>query len=71
MAIKYDAGDDIQGLIGVVGPTRMDYSKVAAHLSYMAQGLSWLLGGLSSDLLQLGNTARVSKIGDDDIGEEQ
>jgi len=70
MAIKYDAGSDIQGLIGVVGPTRMDYSKVAAHLTYMAQGLSWLLGGLSGDLLQLNTTAKVSKIGDDDFGEK-
>ena len=70
MAIKYDAGSDIQGLIGVVGPTRMDYSKVAAHLSYMAQGLSWLLGGLSGDLLKLNTTANVSKLGDDDIGDE-
>jgi len=70
MAVKYDAGSDIQGLIGVVGPTRMDYSKVAAHLSYLAQGLSWLLGGLSGDLLQLNTTVKVSKLGDDDIGEE-
>jgi heat-inducible transcriptional repressor len=42
---RYDAGDDMQGLIGVVGPTRMDYSKVAARLSYIARGLSWLLSG--------------------------
>ena len=70
MAIKYDAGNDIQGLIGVVGPTRMDYSKVAAHLSYMAQGLSLLLGGLSGgDLLKL-NASTANKIGDNDIGEE-
>ena len=68
MAIKYDAGNDVQGLIGVVGPTRMDYSKVAAHLSYMAQGLSWLLGGLSGDILKLSPAAKISKIGDDDIG---
>jgi len=70
MAIKYDAGNDIQGLIGVVGPTRMDYSKVAAHLSYMAQGLSWLLGGLGSDILQLGSTTNVNKTGDDNSGED-
>ena len=70
MAIKYDAGSDIQGLIGVVGPTRMDYSKVAAHLSYMAQGLSWLLGGLSSDFLKLDTAVKHSRIGDDSIGEE-
>lgn len=42
---RYDAGDNLEGLIGVVGPTRMDYSKVAARLSYIAQGLSWLLSG--------------------------
>jgi len=70
MAIKYDAGNDIQGLIGVVGPTRMDYSKVAAHLSYMAQGLSWLLGGLSGDLLKLSGTSKINRIGDDGIGEK-
>lgn len=37
---KYNAGDGMQGVIGVVGPTRMDYSKVAAKLSYIADGLS-------------------------------
>ena len=37
---KYNAGDGMQGIIGVVGPTRMDYSKVAAKLSYIADGLS-------------------------------
>jgi len=42
---KYNAGDSLQGLIGVVGPTRMDYSKVAARLAYIANGLSWLLSG--------------------------
>ena len=70
MAIKYDAGNDIQGLIGVVGPTRMDYSKVAAHLSYMAQGLSLLLGGLSGDLLKLNAPNKANMLGDEDFGEE-
>ena len=37
---KFDAGDDMQGIIGVVGPTRMDYAKVAARLSYIAGGLA-------------------------------
>jgi len=68
MAVKYDAGGEMQGLIGVVGPTRMDYSKVAAHLSYIAQGLSWLLSG--SDLLQLSSITKSSKTGDDDIDNE-
>ena len=36
----YDAGDNTKGLIGVVGPTRMDYSTVAAKLSALAAGLS-------------------------------
>jgi len=39
----YNAGDNMQGLIGVVGPIRMDYSRVAAKLSYIAEGLSLLL----------------------------
>jgi len=40
---KYDAGDNLQGIIGVVGPTRMDYAKVAAKLSYIAGGLAKIL----------------------------
>ena len=35
----------MRGIIGVVGPTRMDYSAVAAKLSYIAGGLSRLLAG--------------------------
>ena len=42
---SYNAGDNMRGIIGVVGPTRMDYSGVAAKLSYIAAGLSRLLGG--------------------------
>lgn len=42
---SYDAGDNTRGLIGVVGPTRMDYSAVAAKLSFLAAGLSQRLGG--------------------------
>lgn len=41
---SYDMGDNTKGLIGVVGPTRMDYSTVAAKLSFLAQGLSKRLG---------------------------
>ena len=40
---SYNAGDGTRGIIGVVGPTRMDYSRVAAKLSYIAAGLSKLL----------------------------
>lgn len=41
----YDAGDNTRGLIGVVGPTRMDYSAVAAKLEIIATVLSKKLGG--------------------------
>lgn len=37
---KFDIGDDMQAMIGVVGPTRMDYAKITARLSYFAESLS-------------------------------
>ena len=37
---KFDIGDGLEGMIGVVGPTRMDYAKVTARLSYFAESLS-------------------------------
>ncbi len=39
----YDAGIG-KGIIGVVGPTRMDYAKVSARLTKFAEGLSEYLG---------------------------
>ena len=68
MAVMYDAGGEMQGLIGVVGPTRMEYSKVAARLSYIARGLSWLLSG--GDIPQL-SREQENGLGDDDIGREE
>ena len=41
---SYDIGDDMRGLIGVVGPTRMDYASVAARLNYFAESLTRLFG---------------------------
>ena len=41
---SYDIGDDMRGLIGVVGPTRMDYATVAARLSGFAEGMTRLFG---------------------------
>ena len=41
---KFDIGDGLQGMIGVVGPTRMDYAKVTARLSYFAENLSKMFG---------------------------
>ena len=36
---RFDIGDGMQGLIGVVGPTRMDYAQVTARLSFFAENL--------------------------------
>ena len=69
MAVRYDAGGDMQGLIGVVGPTRMEYSKVAARLSYIAQGLSWLLSGGGN--AQISAETKNSRVGDDDVGQDE
>ena len=41
---SYDIGDNMRGLVGVVGPTRMDYATVAARLSYFAEGLTKMFG---------------------------
>ena len=41
---SYDIGDDMRGLIGVVGPTRMDYASVAARLAGFAEGLTRMFG---------------------------
>ena len=41
---SYDIGDGMRGVIGVVGPTRMDYAKITARLSYFAEGLSRMFG---------------------------
>ena len=41
---SYDIGEGMRGVIGVVGPTRMDYAKITARLSYLAEGLSRLFG---------------------------
>ena len=40
---KFDIGDGMQGMIGVVGPTRMDYAQVTARLSYFAESLSKMI----------------------------
>jgi len=47
---SYDIGDNMRGLIGVVGPTRMDYASVAARLNYFAESLTKMFGKHSSEL---------------------
>ena len=41
---SYDIGDGMRGLVGVVGPTRMDYATVTARLSYFADSLTRMFG---------------------------
>ena len=41
---SYDIGENMRGLVGVVGPTRMDYATVAARLTGFAEGLTRLFG---------------------------
>jgi len=41
---SYDIGEGMRGIIGVVGPTRMDYARLSARLTYFADGLSRLFG---------------------------
>ena len=40
---KYDIGNMGQGVIGIVGPTRMDYKHLSARLSRFAKGLNKLI----------------------------
>ena len=40
---KYGIGDIGQGVIGIVGPTRMDYAGLSARLSRFAKGLNRLI----------------------------
>ena len=42
---SYDMGNNMQGVIGVVGPTRMDYARVAAYLRYVARGMQQMTLG--------------------------
>lgn len=41
----YDAGGGVRGVVGVVGPTRMDYATVASKMLFIAQRISEALGG--------------------------
>lgn len=39
----YDLGEDVSGVIGVIGPTRMDYSKIASRLLLLSRTLGGLM----------------------------
>ena len=45
VVVSYDIGDSTKGLIGVVGPTRMDYANVSSRLAYLAEALGRVLRG--------------------------
>ena len=40
---SYNLGDDASGIIGVIGPTRMDYSKIASRLLLLSRTLGGLM----------------------------
>ena len=44
LVARYNVGQDNTGVIGVIGPVRMDYSKLIPHLEYFSQTLGRLLG---------------------------
>lgn len=46
MMASYRLSDGLRGVIGVVGPTRMDYSRLESRLGYFASKLSELLDQL-------------------------
>lgn len=52
---SYDAGDGTKGLIGVIGPTRMDYSLIAEKLGFLADVLSKKLGSGSKPVTGMHN----------------
>ncbi len=41
----YKVGSDLTGIIGVVGPTRMDYAKVVSGVGFFSKQLSKMLSG--------------------------
>lgn len=74
---SYDIGDGMQGVIGVVGPTRMDYAKVTAKLSYLADNLGKLFNGMANSSLApptakkaLGPSSDKSDTKDDDSSKQ-
>ena len=63
---SWSAGENVQGFVGVVGPTRMDYSLVAARLHYFAEQLSRLMLGEPADAISL----QQKNIKGDDVDDE-
>ena len=55
---RFDIGDGMQGMIGVVGPTRMDYAKITARLSYFAESLSKMFAKPEQQQLTEGSSGK-------------
>ena len=47
-------GDNVLGTIGIIGPRRMDYSRVIATLDFLANGISGMLSGGPAPILLKG-----------------
>ena len=43
LTATYQAGDDSVGRLGIIGPTRMNYSRAISVLRYVGMALSELL----------------------------
>lgn len=58
---SYNLGGGVRGLIGVVGPTRMEYSKVASRLSYFARKLNEMFAEEQQSFGELEEETNVKK----------
>lgn len=65
---SYDIGEGMKGVIGVVGPTRMDYAKVTAKLSYLADNLGKLFNNMANN--SLSPPVQPKKLGPSSSGTE-
>ena len=59
----YDAGAGVRGIVGVVGPTRMDYAMVASKMQMIAETISHAMTGGSKP--PLGMDTKLMLRGDD------
>lgn len=59
---SYDIGEGMRGVVGVVGPTRMDYAKVAAKLSCVADNISQIFGKTPDAPKSLGEKPETKKL---------
>ena len=59
----FSLGDKVMGAIGVIGPKRMDYSKVIAKLEYFSKNMSDII---SSDISDISDINNIENINNDD-----